>query len=142
MTYPNASAVRVPIRDQSVAGPRRSTVTSSSESNHQLTRTRSSAASADTNEASTGTISLSGRLDRATGKALLDTVRTELDRGPTRIDVDLAALAGFTDEGAAALAAVCEMASGLVDGLHYRTEGGAGGEAVLAAFARDVPVPD
>jgi hypothetical protein len=93
-------------------------------------------------DGATVTISLSGRLDRATGKALLDTVRTELDRGPARIDVDLAALVGFSDEGAAALAAVRELGSGLVDGLHYRTEGGAGGEAVLAAFARDVPVPD
>jgi hypothetical protein len=93
-------------------------------------------------DGATVTISLSGRLDRATGKALLDTVRTELDRGPSRIDVDLAALAGFSNEGAAALAAVRDLGTSLVDGLHYRTEGGAGGEAVLAAFARDIPIPD
>jgi hypothetical protein len=93
-------------------------------------------------DGATVTISLSGRLDRAAGKALLDTVRTELDRGPTRIDVDLAALAGFTPEGASALAAVREIGSGVVDGLHYRTEGGAGGEAVLAAFAQDMPISD
>src|SRR3954469_6229876 len=80
-------------------------------------------------DGATVTISLSGRLDRATGKALLDTVRTELDRGPGRSDVARPALAGFSAQGAAALAAVREMGSGLVDGLHYRTEGGAGGEA-------------
>ena len=58
------------------------------------------------------------------------------------MDVDLAALAGFSKEGAAALAAVRDMGSSLADGLHYRTEGGAGGEAVLAAFARDIQIPD
>jgi hypothetical protein len=93
-------------------------------------------------DGATVTISLSGCLDRVAGDALLDTLRTELDRGPARVDVDLAPLVSFTDDGAAALAAVRNLASGLADGLHYRTEGGAGGEAVLAAFAQDVPVPD
>jgi hypothetical protein len=93
-------------------------------------------------DGATITISLGGCLDRAAGSALLDTVRSELDRGPSRIDVDLGPLLAFTEEGAAALAAVRELGSGLVDGLHYRTEGGAGGEAVLAAFAQDVPISD
>jgi hypothetical protein len=86
------------------------------------------------------TISLGGCLDGVAGTALVDTVRAELDRGPSRVDVDLGPLLSFTDEGAAALAAVRDLASGLVDGLHYRTEGGAGGEALLSAFARDMPV--
>ena len=93
-------------------------------------------------DGATVTISLSGCLDRVAGDVLLDTLRAELDRGPARVDVDLGPLVSFTDEGAAALAAVRTLASGLADGLHYRTEGGAGGEAVLAAFAQDVPVPD
>ena len=93
-------------------------------------------------DGATVTIALSGRLDRAAGNALLDTIRTELDRGPTRIDVDLGPLVSYTEDGAAALAAVRELGSGLADGLHYRTEGGAGGEAVLAAFPQDIPVAD
>ena len=93
-------------------------------------------------DGTTVTISVGGCLDVVAGDALLDTVRAELDRGPSRIDVDLGPLVSFTDEGARAIAAVRDLGSGLVDGLHYRTEGGAGSEAVLAAFAQDVPIPD
>jgi hypothetical protein len=90
----------------------------------------------------TVTISVSGCLDAVAGNALLDTVRAELDRGPSRIDVDLVQLVSFTEQGAAALAALRVLGTGLVDGLHYRTEAGAGGDAVLAAFAQEVPIPD
>ena len=93
-------------------------------------------------DGATVTISVGGCLDVVAGTALLDTVRAELDRGPSRIDVDLGPLVSFTEEGAAAIAAVRDLGSGLIDGLHYRTEGGAGSEAVLAAFARDIPIPD
>lgn len=88
-------------------------------------------------EGSTVTISLGGTLDGQGGAALLDTFRHELDRAPARIDVDLRELVGFTEEGLAALAACKHLAVGLPGGLHYRTEGGAGQQALLAAFAED-----
>jgi hypothetical protein len=81
------------------------------------------------------TIRLTGDLDGVAGRALLDTVRHELDRGPARIDIDLGGLVSFNDDGAAALVECRALSSGLVDGLHYRTEGGAGQDALLAAFA-------
>lgn len=88
-------------------------------------------------DGTTVTISLTGDLDGVAGGALLDTVRHELDRGPTRIDIDLAGLSGFTDAGSAALAECKSVATGLADGLHYYTEGGAGQGALLAAFSSD-----
>jgi hypothetical protein len=80
------------------------------------------------------TITLTGELDEVAGSALLDTVRHELDRAPTRIDIDLSALISFTDDGALALSECRELGAGLPGGLHYRTEGGAGQGALLAAF--------
>lgn len=88
-------------------------------------------------DGTTVTITLTGDLDGVAGGALLDTVRHELDRGPARIDIDLGGLNGFTHEGSAALAECKTVASGLADGLHYCTEGGAGQGALLAAFSSD-----
>ena len=82
----------------------------------------------------TVTILLTGELDGTAGRALLDTMRHELDRGPERIDIDLSGLIAFTDGGASALAECRSLSVGLSDGLHYRTEGGAGQGALLAAF--------
>ncbi len=86
-------------------------------------------------EGSIVTIRLTGELDAVAGRALLDTVRHELDRGPSRIDIDLVGLLAFNDDGAAALAEARALCAGLAEGLHYRTDGGAGQDAVLAAFA-------
>jgi hypothetical protein len=90
----------------------------------------------------TVTIRIGGILDAVAGAALVDTLRAELDRGPHRVDVDLAGLEGFTDAGLAALAACQLLGTGLGGGLHYRTEGGAGQEALLAAFALHPEVHD
>ena len=87
------------------------------------------------NEGATVTIRLAGHLDAVAGAALLDTLRTELDRGPHRVDIDLSSLQDFTPEGLEALASCGDIATGLPGGLHYRTEGGPGQAAVLAAFA-------
>lgn len=86
---------------------------------------------------STVTITLTGDLDQVAGGALLDTVRHELDRGPTRVEIDLGGLSGYTAAGSAALAECKTVAGGLADGLHYYTEGGAGQGALLAAFSSD-----
>jgi hypothetical protein len=83
------------------------------------------------------TIRVTGELDAVAGAALLDTVRHELDRGPARIDVDLRGLLSFNDDGTAALAEVRALTAGLTGGLHYRTEGGAGQDAFLAAFQQE-----
>jgi hypothetical protein len=88
-------------------------------------------------EGSTVTILLSGKLDGVAGRALLDTLRTELDRAPARIDIDLSGVIGFTDGGACALVECRSLSSGLSNGLHYRTEGGAGQGALLAAFTEE-----
>ncbi len=79
-------------------------------------------------------IRVAGTLDEVAGIALVDTVRAELDRGPARVDVDLSGVGAFDEAGAAALVELRALGAGLPDGLHYRTEGGAGQDAVLAAF--------
>jgi len=83
------------------------------------------------------TITITGELDSIAGQALLDTMRHELDRGPARIDIDLSGLISFTDGGTGALAECRDLSSRLAGGLHYRTEGGAGQSALLAAFTDD-----
>ena len=88
----------------------------------------------DGSESTTVTIRVAGTLDGVAGSALVDTLRAELDRGPARVDVDLAGLDGYTEEGTQALASSRALGAGLPEGLHYRTEGGAGQDAVLAAF--------
>ena len=86
------------------------------------------------------TIALEGHLDAHTGDALLDTVRSELVREPARIDIDLSVLASFAAEGALALSRCRDICAALPDGLHYRTEGGAGQLALLSAFEREPEV--
>ena len=85
-------------------------------------------------------IALEGHLDSDTGDALLDTVRTELDHGPARIDIDLSVLVSFAADGAAALSRCRDICAQLPEGLHYRTEGGAGQLALLSAFEREPEV--
>ncbi|MGQ0617413.1 MAG: hypothetical protein ACT4PW_10555 [Acidimicrobiia bacterium] len=92
---------------------------------------------ADDTEAGTVTLTVGGILDGPAGIELLDTLRAALDRCPVRVDVDLGALARYTEAGVAALASCRTMGSRLPDGLHYRTEGGAGQEALLAAFSTE-----
>jgi hypothetical protein len=86
-------------------------------------------------DGSTVTILLSGELDGIAGQALIDTLRDELSRRPVRVDIDLRGLIAFTDGGASALAECRPLSAGLSGGLHYRTEGGAGQGALLAAFS-------
>jgi hypothetical protein len=91
-------------------------------------------------EAGNVTISLAGHLDADTGDALLDTVRNELVRAPARIDIDLSVLESFAEDGAVALSRCRDICSQLPNGLHYRTEGGAGQLALLSAFEREPEV--
>ena len=86
------------------------------------------------------TIALEGHLDAETGEALVDTVRTQLVHEPARIDIDLSVLASFAADGAVALSRCRDICARLPDGLHYRTEGGAGQLALLSAFEREPEV--
>lgn len=81
-------------------------------------------------------IAVSGTLDADTGEALVRAVRDAVAAGPNRVDIDLQRLDGFTPEGAAALVACRRLGDGLAAGLHYLTGGGAGRDALLAAYAR------
>jgi hypothetical protein len=86
------------------------------------------------------TIALEGHLDADTGDVLVDTVRSELLQTPARIDIDLSVLASFAADGAVALSRCRDICAQLPDGLHYRTEGGAGQLALLSAFEREPEV--
>jgi hypothetical protein len=86
------------------------------------------------------TIALEGHLDADTGDVLVDTVRGELQHGPGRIDIDLSVLVSFAADGAVALSRCRDICAQLPDGLHYRTEGGAGQLALLSAFEREPEV--
>lgn len=88
----------------------------------------------------TVTIALGGHLDAPTGAALVDAVRNGLQTAPLRIDIDLSILDSFVVDGAAALAHCRDLCVSLPDGLHYRTEGGAGQLALLSAFEREPEV--
>jgi hypothetical protein len=92
-------------------------------------------------DGTTVTIALQGQLDADAGAMLVDLVCSELLNETTRIDIDLSSLESFTESGALALARCRDLTSRLADGLHYRTEGGAGQLALLAAFERE-PQPD
>ncbi|GEM_PF-3680868 len=80
------------------------------------------------------TLVLEGELDREVGVVLVDCVGRELDAAPRRIDIDLSVVTSFAAEGAAALARCRDLCGHVPDGLHYRTEGGPGQLALLAAF--------
>ncbi|MEY2404163.1 MAG: hypothetical protein QOD38_1714 [Acidimicrobiaceae bacterium] len=86
------------------------------------------------------TIALEGHLDADTGTSLVDTVRSELLHDPARIDIDLRVLVSFAADGAIALSRCRDICAQLPDGLHYRTEGGAGQLALLSAFEREPEV--
>ena len=86
------------------------------------------------------TITLDGHLDADAGNKLVDTVMSTLLGSVTRIDIDLSVLESFTGNGAMALARCRELCMHLSDGLHYRTEGGAGQLALLSAFEREPEV--
>ena len=82
-------------------------------------------------------IALEGHLDAGAGDALLKTLETQLEQQPARVDIDLSVLESFASEGAAALSRCRDLCRQLPDGLHYRTEGGAGQLALLSAFERE-----
>ncbi|HEX9994996.1 MAG TPA: hypothetical protein VGB14_18875, partial [Acidimicrobiales bacterium] len=81
-------------------------------------------------------IAVSGLLDAEAGAALVRAARHAAEGAPTRLDIDLQCLDGFTDEGAAALVTCRDVGNALAEGLHYRTGRGAGRDALLAAYAR------
>jgi anti-anti-sigma regulatory factor len=86
------------------------------------------------------TIALEGHLDASTGHALLRTLESELVHEPARVDIDLSVLESFASDGAIALSRCRDLCRQLPDGLHYRTEGGAGQLALLTAFEREPEV--
>ena len=93
-----------------------------------------------TTEQGNVTIALEGHLDANTGDALLRTLESELAREPVRVDIDLSVLESFASDGAVALSRCRDLCRELPDGLHYRTEGGAGQLALLTAFEREPEV--
>jgi hypothetical protein len=80
-----------------------------------------------------------GVLDECAGSRLLDRLQ-ELLEGPSdawqRVELDLDALAAFTDAGLAALAGCAELARGLPEGMRYRASSPMGRGALLAACSR------
>ena len=85
-------------------------------------------------------LAVEGTLDDALGTVLLAAVTDAVASGTGRLDIDLSSLRGFDDAGTAALLACRDAAIGVDGGLHYRTCGGAGREALLAAYAGEPPV--
>jgi hypothetical protein len=83
------------------------------------------------------TIVVDGHLDTGAGAKLVDAVTAALRESPARIDIDLSVLTSFTNDGAIALSTCRDLCSDVPDGLHYRTEGGAGQLALLSAFASE-----
>lgn len=76
-----------------------------------------------------------GRLDGGSGAALVRAIGAAVEEDVVRVDVDLAAITGFTPDGARWLLR-CRALSGQVpEGLHYRPGRGAGQAALLAAYA-------
>ena len=90
----------------------------------------------DTEHEDTGVVlTIHGCLDAAVGKSLLEHAAAAVDADTARLDIDLHALTGFTDDGAGSLVTCRDLCAGLPDGLHYRTGQGPGAEALLAAYA-------
>ncbi|MEO7556723.1 MAG: hypothetical protein ABIV94_09000 [Acidimicrobiales bacterium] len=85
----------------------------------------------------TVTIRVGPTLDAVTAAELMRILRAELDLAPARIDLDLGALDEFNDAGLRALAACQTLGADVPGGLHFRTDGGAGQDALLAAFTID-----
>ncbi len=80
------------------------------------------------------TLSIHGRLDGATGRILAGALQAALDPAPQRLDIDLRHVEGFTAQGARALRTCRDLGAALAGGVHYRTDGGAGGDALLSAY--------
>ncbi|CAN5274996.1 hypothetical protein BH18ACT4_BH18ACT4_01620 [soil metagenome] len=80
------------------------------------------------------TIAVNGALDGSAGAQLVEATRAVVCRGPQRLDVDLRAVAAFTADGAASLLACRDLGAALPEGVHYRTGGGPGCDALLAAY--------
>lgn len=80
------------------------------------------------------TLAVEGTLDQATALALVDTVVRELAKELNRIDIDLRQVTSFADDGAKALCRCRELCAHLPSGLRFRTDGGSGQHALLAAF--------
>jgi hypothetical protein len=75
-----------------------------------------------------------GCLDAVAGAALLAAAEAAITSGASRLDVDLRSIDASTTEGAATLVACRGLATGLAEGLHYKTGRGAGREALLQAY--------
>jgi hypothetical protein len=88
-------------------------------------------------DAETVTISVHGHLDALAGDALIDSLRHELDRAPQKVAVDLLEIDAWTAEGAVALRRCELLADGLSTSVTFRTNAGAGHEALLAAYTDD-----
>src|SRR5205823_1142386 len=80
-------------------------------------------------------LTIQGYLDDAAGEQLVSAAAAAIDDQTSRLDIDLSALTGYTDEGAESLVACRELCSELPDGLHYRTTQGPGQQALLAAYS-------
>jgi hypothetical protein len=81
-------------------------------------------------------LTVRGCLDGAAGAALVKAAADAAsDLDPSRIDIDLCAVTGFTPEGARWLLRCRRLSGDLRDGLHYRTGRGPGAEALLVAYA-------
>jgi anti-anti-sigma regulatory factor len=77
-----------------------------------------------------------GVLDEGAGSRLLDRLQELLDRAHDswrRVELDLDALASFTDAGLAALVGCAELARRLPEGMRYRASSPTGRGALLAA---------
>ncbi len=80
-----------------------------------------------------------GDLDERAGDRLLDRLQELLDRahdGWRRVELDLDALASFTDAGLAALVGCAELARRLPEGMRYRASSPTGRGALLAACSQ------
>ena len=80
-------------------------------------------------------LAVEGALDTHVGSVLVAAVHDAVVHGVDRLEVDLAAVDAFDDAGLASLLACRDAAREISGGLHYRTCGGPGQAALLAAFA-------
>jgi hypothetical protein len=79
-------------------------------------------------------LAVEGYLDVRKGEALVKSAAAAVDDQTSRLDIDLSACTGYTEEGAGSLVACREVCADLPDGLHYRTTPGPGQEALLVAY--------
>jgi hypothetical protein len=80
------------------------------------------------------TLAVEGCLDETAGEKLLKRTAAAVEGQTARLDIDLSACTGYTEEGAGSLVACRDLCADLPDGLHYRTTPGPGQEALLAAY--------